>query len=83
MKISQPGNVGTPSLTLGTANAGGTSEKAVSIDATIAVYDTTVPGETNAHDAAHAGAAGTAARRDHQHLVTYSAEWFALISLLA
>lgn len=56
---------GTPALTLGTANAAGSTDEAIRRDATILAFDATVPVQDGA--AGSAGAAATAARQDHKH----------------
>ena len=58
---------GTPGLTLTTANAAGSTQQAVRIDADLLVYDVTVPTDITAGDAAATGSAVTSARRDHVH----------------
>ena len=57
----------TPNLTLGTANAAGAAASAIRSDATILVFDSTVPVTQASGDAAATGSAGTAAHRDHVH----------------
>jgi hypothetical protein len=61
------GNPGTPALTLSTTNAAGAATTVVRTDATIAVFDATVPVTQAYGDAAATGSAGVAARRDHRH----------------
>jgi hypothetical protein len=56
-----------PALTFGTANAAGSAASAVRTDATILAFDTTVPVTQASGDAAAAGSATVAARRDHVH----------------
>jgi hypothetical protein len=58
---------GTPALTLGTTNATGAAATAVLTDASIAVFDATLPTTVAASDAAATGSAAFAARRDHRH----------------
>ena len=58
---------GTPALTFGTANAAGAASTFVRTDATLAAFDATVPTSSALGDAAAAGTAGVAARRDHLH----------------
>jgi hypothetical protein len=58
---------GTPALTLGTANAAGSTDEAIRRDATILAFDGTSPSTQAFGDAAAAGAATVAARRDHKH----------------
>lgn len=55
-----------PGFTLGTANAAGTAQTAVSSDSTLLVFDTTPPADVVAGSAV-VGSATTAPRRDHQH----------------
>lgn len=57
----------TPALTLGTVNTAGSAGDAISSDATILAFDTTSPSTQAFGDAAAAGAAAVAARRDHKH----------------
>jgi len=57
-----------PAFTLGTANAAGTEQTAVASDATLLVFDTTIPSViSTATVASSAGTATTAPRRDHVH----------------
>ena len=56
-----------PAFTLGTSNVEGSAATAVRSDATILTYDATVPVTQAFADAAAAGAAAVAARRDHRH----------------
>jgi len=56
-----------PNLTLTTANAAGAANTVIRSDASILVYDVTVPTSLAPDDAAATGAAATAARRDHGH----------------
>ncbi len=58
---------GTPALTLGTANANGSTDEAIRRDATILAFDATAPSTQAFGDSAAAGAATVAARRDHKH----------------
>lgn len=58
---------GTPGLTLTTANASGSTQQAVRIDADLLVYDVTVPTDITAGGSAATGSAVTSARRDHVH----------------
>lgn len=58
---------GVPALTLGTANAQGVAGTFLQTDATILAFDTTAPSTQAFGDAAAAGTAGVAARRDHKH----------------
>ena len=57
----------TPALTLGTANAAGSANSVIRSDATILVFDVTVPTTIAESAAAAAGSAAVAARRDHVH----------------
>ncbi len=63
----------TPNLTLGTANAAGAANSVIRSDATILVFDVTVPTSLSPDDSAATGSAGTAARRDHAHGITCAA----------
>lgn len=56
-----------PALTFGTAAAAGSASTGVRTDATLPIFDATVPAAVGAAVAAAAGSAGVAARRDHQH----------------
>ena len=58
---------GTPALTLGTANAAGSTDEAIRRDATILAFDATVPVTQAFGDSAATGSAAIAARRDHRH----------------
>lgn len=58
---------GTPSLTLGTAAAAGSATTGVRTDATLPIFDVTVPVTQAFADAAAVGSAAFAARRDHRH----------------
>ena len=58
---------GTPALTFGTAAAAGVAATYVATDATLPIFDATVPSTQAFGDAAAAGVAGVAARRDHKH----------------
>lgn len=58
---------GTPGLTFSTANAAGAANTVMRTDATLALFDVTVPTTIQCDDAAATGAAGVAARRDHAH----------------
>ena len=57
----------TPAIVLGTAAAAGSAETVIRSNATIAAFDATVPVTQAFADAAAAGAAAVAARRDHKH----------------
>lgn len=61
------GSGGTPALTLGTSDAGGAASTFVRTDATVAVFDATVPTTQAFGDAAATGSATVTARRDHKH----------------
>ncbi len=61
------GQAGVPSLTLSTANSIGTATSFVASNATVALFDTTVPTTQAFGDAAAVGTAAFAARRDHKH----------------
>lgn len=56
-----------PAFTLGTANAAGSALTAVASDATLLVYDTTVPTTIAYSASAAAGDSSTASRRNHTH----------------
>lgn len=58
-----------PAFTLGTSNAAGGAGTLVRSDATIAMFDVTVPTSIAMGDTAAAGSAAVAARRDHRHAV--------------
>ena len=58
---------GAPALTFGTSAAQGAASTFVATDATLPIFDATVPTTQALADAAAAGAAGVAARRDHKH----------------
>lgn len=58
---------GTPAVTLGTTNVAGSAATFLATDATIAVFDATVPVTQAFGDAAAVGSASAAARRDHKH----------------
>ena len=58
---------GTPAVTLGTTNSTGAAATHLATDATIAVFDATVPTTQGFGDAAAVGSAAFAARRDHKH----------------
>ena len=57
----------TPAFTFGTSNAAGVATTPIRSDATLAIFDATVPTTQAVGDAAAAGTAGVAARRDHTH----------------
>lgn len=56
-----------PAFTFGTSAAAGSATTAVRSDATLALFDATVPTTSAEGDAAAVGSAGVAARRDHRH----------------
>ena len=56
-----------PTVSLGTAAVEGAAETALRTDATIVAFDATAPSTQTWGDAAAAGAAAVAARRDHKH----------------
>lgn len=58
---------GTPALTLGTTNTAGVATTFIRTDDTILAFDATVPSTQAYGDAADAGVATVAARRDHKH----------------
>jgi hypothetical protein len=60
-------STGTPALTFSTTNATGAATTVIATDATIAVFDATVPVTQALGDTAATGSAGKAARRDHKH----------------
>ena len=62
-----------PNLTLTTANAEGAADTVMRTDASVAIFDAVVPGTIEPDDAAGAGAAAVAARRDHQHAIACAA----------
>ena len=62
-----PTSFATPALVLGTANAAGSGTTTIRANATIVAFDTTVPVTQAFSDAAAAGTAAVAARRDHRH----------------
>jgi hypothetical protein len=64
---------GTPALTFSTANAAGVASTVMRTDATLAIFDATVPTTIQPDDAAAAGSAGVAARRDHTHAIVAAA----------
>jgi hypothetical protein len=57
----------TPAFTFGTSNAAGAATTGVRSDASIALFDTTVPVTQAFGDVAATGTAAIAARRDHVH----------------
>lgn len=67
MKISEPGTFGAPSFTLGTSFAEGSNAAGVRNDATLALFDATVPETIAFGQSAAAGDVALAARRDHEH----------------
>ena len=64
--------LGTPGLTLGTANSAGVATTAVRTDATVAAFDATLPANVGT---AATGSAGVAARRDHVHGSSAAWQW--------
>jgi len=64
---------GTPNLTLSIANAAGAANTVMRTDATIALFDATVPTTITPDASAATGSAGVAARRDHTHAITCAA----------
>jgi len=56
-----------PALTLGTANAAGTAETIISTDATLLVFDSTLPDAITFGQSGAVGSSTTAARRSHAH----------------
>jgi len=65
----------TPALTLSTTNATGSATTRLSTDATIALFDTTVPTTIAFGDAAATGSDANAARRDHTHGAPAAPAW--------
>lgn len=57
----------TPAIVLGTAAAAGAAATVIRSDSTIVAFDATVPVTQAYSDAAAAGSAAVAARRDHRH----------------
>lgn len=57
----------TPAIVLGTAAGAGAATTLIRSDATIVAFDATVPTTQSFGDAAAAGSAAVAARRDHRH----------------
>jgi hypothetical protein len=64
---------GTPNLTFGTANAAGSTDEVMRRDASLAIFDATVPVTQAYSDAAATGSVAFAARRDHRHGMPASA----------
>lgn len=62
-----------PSLVFGTTAAEGSGNDLIRADATLALFDTTVPAQVTASAAAGTGSAGKAARRDHVHSLSTAA----------
>ena len=60
-------SLATPAIVLGTAAAAGVATTIIRSDATVAAFDTTVPGTSAVADAAATGSVAFAARRDHKH----------------
>jgi hypothetical protein len=73
----------TPGLTLGTANSAGVATTLIRSDATVAAFDATAPSTQAFGDAASAGSAAVAARRDHVHGIPASPAWAFVESLSA
>ena len=73
----------TPGLTLSTSNAEGSAGTVIRTDATILVFDVTVPDIIQPDDSAAAGSAGVAARRDHTHGIVCAAPASPSVSLSA
>lgn len=71
-----------PALTLSTSNAAGVAATVIRTDATVAVFDATVPTTQAIGDAAATGSAGVAARRDHKHAMPVAADIYALAQTL-
>lgn len=63
----------TPALVLGTTNTAGTAGSVLAANASIAIFDSTVPGTIQPDASASAGSAAVAARRDHQHAIVSGA----------
>lgn len=63
---------GTPALTLGTANTAGNATTFIRTNDTILAFDATAPSTQAFGDAAAAGTATVAARRDHKHAMPAS-----------
>jgi hypothetical protein len=59
-----------PGLTLTTANDGGTALSTIRSDASLLVYDTTIPVASTYGGSSVVGSAATSARRDHKHALT-------------
>jgi hypothetical protein len=57
--------IGTPALTLGQTNVAGTTNTALSVDSSLAIFDTGTPAGVSTGSAA--GSQAFAARRDHVH----------------
>jgi hypothetical protein len=64
---------GVPNFTYSTSNAAGATSTLVRSDATLAIFEATVPGTILPDAAAAAGAAAFAARRDHTHAIVAAA----------
>lgn len=58
---------GTPAIVLGTAAAAGSIDEPIRRDSTVVAFDATAPVTQAFADAAAAGSAAVAARRDHKH----------------
>lgn len=64
---------GTPALTFSTTNAVGVATGYIATDATLAIFDATVPNTIQPDDTASAGVVAFAARRDHEHAIVAAA----------
>lgn len=73
----------TPALSFGTVNAAGAANSVIRSNATLALFDATVPDVIQCDDSAAAGAAGVAARRDHTHGIVCAAPAANSVSLAA
>jgi len=72
-----------PALTLSTANAEGSADTIIRSDASILVFDATVPNTIEPDDAAAAGSASVAVRRDHKHGIVCAAPASPSVNLAA
>ncbi len=59
----------TPAFTLGVTNVEGSADSFIRSDATLAIFDSTVPTTIQPDDTASTGSATVAARRDHTHAI--------------
>jgi len=73
----------TPNLTLGTANAAGAANSVIRSDATVAIFDATVPDVIQCDDGAATGAVAKAARRDHTHGIVCAAPGADSVNIVA